>query len=484
MLAPPLCPKTHDKNKRRRAVVAALSVAILALAVGSALTTTTGKDSVTMENYSVEHVPDKIASKLPEQTDGAGLSDTGYRVRTRTLVVDAAKISENDTIEDVYAGTDEESVAKLLYQSESVASVYDFGDPDNYVAYLDVSGDAGKTNRPQDVVFAYDTTKGEMIDSILYDRETGLAYIPKLIFEQDRVKNRPENTCELQAQTLVRYDLAHTAVAYEQDKASDSEGDAPALGEISSSTSVPVTVSTDSSALNKMALVPTVGNQFSIAAVDADDAKNVSLSDIEVDINDGAVSLAGDRNGYELGDNLPSISYDEDTGVVHVFNVSPMQVMNATVTVKAAAAPASSTYAAIATAGEIIDPTDNAYKVGFYGVGNCSGWTDFSGNLARTKTIRRWGAGGSVQQFSDISIAHLSDDTCAYAISIGSCPSALGSRWTADGGRGWKANCVHAYYPNGTADPPSGGYYKVLASDWNAQTVTVNVSVIVWFCLL
>lgn len=334
---PPLCPKTHDKNKRRRAVVAALSVAILALAVGSALTTTTGKDSVTMENYSVEHVPDKIASKLPEQTDGAGLSDTGYRVRTRTLVVDAAKISENDTIEDVYAGTDEESVAKLLYQSESVASVYDFGDPDNYVAYLDVSGDAGKTNRPQDVVFAYDTTKGEMIDSILYDRETGLAYIPKLIFEQDRVKNRPENTCELQAQTLVRYDLAHTAVAYEQDKASDSEGDAPALGEISSSTSVPVTVSTDSSALNKMALVPTVGNQFSIAAVDADDAKNVSLSDIEVDINDGAVSLAGDRNGYELGDNLPSISYDEDTGVVHVFNVSPMQVMNATVTVKAAA---------------------------------------------------------------------------------------------------------------------------------------------------
>lgn len=113
----------------------------------------------TSDDYKVEHVADRIASKIDVSDSGTPLiADTGYRVRTRTLVADAEHVADDATVEDVYGGTDEQVVERILFQSESSSSVYDFGDEDEYVTYIDVTGDNAKTSHPQDIVFAYDTT--------------------------------------------------------------------------------------------------------------------------------------------------------------------------------------------------------------------------------------------------------------------------------------------------------------------------------------
>ena len=423
-------------------------------------------------DYAVEHVTDRIASKLPQLDQPSSLVDTGYRVRTRTLVVDSESVSPEATIEDVYSGSDEEIVSRILYQSESLSSVYDFGDENDYVAYLNASGDNGKTEHPQDVVFAYDTTQGEMIEDIRYDRDSGIAYIPKTFFGNERLKELDDNQSELQAQTLVRCDLGKVQEAYGQDKLADTVGTEAAVGELSAANTIPAEIETESGKASKMAQVPHVGNQFAINITSKDEASSIGIYDINIDINDGAITLSGADDEYIEGSNMPSISYDSSTGDLNVHNVSPMSVMNVQTSISARVTPSMASRAALATAGEIVDPTDNAYSIGFYGQANASGWTT-SDYDATTKTIRRWGPGESVQQFSDITIAHLSDQTCAYVIAIGSCPSALGSSWTANGSTRWKADCVHAYYPNGSANPPSGGYYKVLDADWNNQAVTV-----------
>lgn len=411
----------------------------------------------------------KLASQLQLPPP---ITDTGFRVRTRTLVADASKVLPDATIEDIYSGTDEEVVSRILYQSESVVSVYDYGDDDNYIAYLDTSGDNGKTEHPQDVVFAYDTTQGEVIDCVSYDKETGIAYIPKMFFADDRLIELDDNQSELQAQTLVRSDLNKIQEAYEQDKNADVIGTNESVGELSSANVIPVEIETEIGKASKMAQVPHIGNQFAIKLVDASDSEFIDISKINVSVNDDAIVLNGSRNEYHEGTNMPSLSYDQKTGDLNVHNVSPLSIMNMNVEVSSYVTPSMGARAALATAGEIVDPTDNAYKIGYYGQANASGWTS-SEYDATTKTIQRWGPGQSVQQFSDITMSHLSDQTCAYVIAIGSCPSALGKSWTANAGTKWKADCVHVSYPNGTANPPAGGYYKVLGSDWNNQTVTI-----------
>lgn len=423
-------------------------------------------------DYAVEHVSDRIISKLPQSQQPSSLTDTGYRIRTRTLVADASQVPPDMTIEDVYSGSDEDIISRILYQSESSSTIYDFGDENNYITYLDISGDNGKTEHPQDAVFAYDTTQGEMIDTVRYDRENGIAYVPKTFFDQERLSSLDNNQSELQAQTLVRYDLNRVQEAYDQDKSADVVGTNDSIGAISASNTIPVEINTEAGKASKMAQVPQIGNQFAIKLTDASDADLIDIDDISVNINDGAVELNGSADEYIEGSNMPSMSYNAETGDLNVYNVSPMSVMNMSAEVSAYVVPSMASRAALATAGEIADPTDNAYKIGHYGQANATGKTS-SDYDATTKTIRRWGPGESVQDFSDITISHLSDKTCAYIISVGSCPKALGSSWTANGSTRWKADCVHVYYPNGSANPPSGGYYKVLDADWNNQTVTI-----------
>ena len=427
----------------------------------------------TSDDYKVEHVADRIASKIDVSDSGTPLiADTGYRVRTRTLVADAGHVADDATIEDVYGGTDEQVVERILFQSESSSSVYDFGDEDEYVAYIDVTGDNSKTSHPQDVVFAYDTTQGEMIDSVRYDRENGLAYIPKDLFSSPRMSELDDNQSELQAQALVRYDSSQAKEAYSQDKSADVVGTAGATGEISSANTIPVEIVSDAGRVSKMAQVPLLGNQLAVKLADPDaGADAVDMSNVSVSINDGALVLEGSEDKYALGSNAPSLSYNPETGDLNVHNVAPMTVMNIAVTMSSYIQPSMSGRAALAVAGEIYDPSDLTYSIGHWGQANCRGY-DWAPGSAKSKGIRRHGPGSSVQNFLNITKNDLVDQTCAYAISIGACPPAIGSGWSADGALKWQANCVHASYPSGS-NPPSGGYYKILDADWNNQTVTI-----------
>lgn len=447
----------------------AFIAALMIIGFAAILTRVAFEDFVS-DDYAVERVPDRIAMKLPTAAAQAELSDTGYRMRTRALVVDADKVGEYDKIEDVYSGSNEDKISKFLYQTESMSAIYDFGDDSEYVAYIDVTGDNGSTEHPQDAVFAYDNTDGEAIDVARYDAETGLAYIPKSFFADEKVQELEDEQVELQVQTLVRYDTDKTKTAYQEDKHADVVGDEPSLGETSKQNTIPVKLMTLSGTASKMAQVPFTGTQFAVQVADDDDAESLSASDIKVSINDGALELSGKEDRYVTGSSSPSISYDKETGAVNVHNVSPATVMNLELSVPAYVKPSMAVRSDIAYAGEIVNPTDLVYQIGAFGQANCYG--GFGEYAARTKTIARTAPGGGNWGFNYISLAQLSDRHCAYVISIGNCPSALGADWTANKWQLWQGDCVHAIYPSGD-NPPNGGYWKVLDADWNAQMVSI-----------
>lgn len=463
----------NPAESARKLSVLSAGIAFIAALMVIAFTAVFAKisfDEFFADDYIVEHVTDRIVAKLPKAEGYSTLEDTGHRVRNRSLVVDASKVGEYETIEDVYSGSDEDKISKFLYQSESLSTVYDYGDSDYYVAYLDVSGDNGTTEHPQDAVFARDNVDGEVIGCVNYDAENGLAYIPKSFFESEAVEGLEENQVELLSQTLVRYDYDKVSDAYAEDASADVVGNEPSLGQTSKENVIPVEITTLSGRASKMAQVPLTGTQFSIKVAEGEDSEALSTSNIKVSVNDGALELNGRDNAYEAGSVEPGITYDSNTGSLNVYNVSPISTMNLEISVPEYVKPSMAVRGDISYAGEILNPTDLAYSIGAFGQANCSGRVSSGG--AYTKTIAGHAPTGGNWLFSYITKSDISNSHSAYVISIGNCPTALGSDWSANKWQLWAANCVHAIYPTGS-NPPRGGYWKILDADWNAQMVII-----------
>lgn len=137
-------------------------------------------------------------------SSSAGLTDTGRRMVAKYTIGRADNIPEGTTIEDVYA-SDEQMLDTLLSQYISLVSVYETStESDYYVAFFDTTILNGVGN-VTDCVFAEGNTDGEEVEDIVFDYDTGIAYIPKTCYE-DEDGEAYEHL--VQAQLLVAYDEA------------------------------------------------------------------------------------------------------------------------------------------------------------------------------------------------------------------------------------------------------------------------------------
>lgn len=133
---------------------------------------------------------------------GAGLEDTGQLLYVRYTLADSASVTKGEGIDDVWSDPDHAAEA-VWAQYETVANVYDPGGGDYLVALVDNTRLNG-AGTVLDAAFAEHNTHGEEVDGVVYDRDSGVAYIPRRLYEQDgEARWHP-----LSAQLLVSYDFA------------------------------------------------------------------------------------------------------------------------------------------------------------------------------------------------------------------------------------------------------------------------------------
>lgn len=130
------------------------------------------------------------------------IQDTGQLIYVRYTLADEKSVQDDETLDSIWE--DPERAAQAVWsQAETIANVYDVGLDGYYVAFIDNTklNNAGKV---LDVAFAEHNTHGEEIEGILFDKDTGIAYIPHTIY----ASNESDETFHpLSAQLLLAYDF-------------------------------------------------------------------------------------------------------------------------------------------------------------------------------------------------------------------------------------------------------------------------------------
>lgn len=158
-----------------------------------------------IHNYLLSRKPAVMTRSANSTTDNT-IVDTEHTVAIKYTLADSTKVKDGDTIDSIYSDIDRASET-ILGQYTSTARVYDMGLEDSYVAFLDSTLING-TAKIIDWEFAINDFTGTTVDSIEYDSESGIAYIPKsLYFDGDT-----EKAFAVQAQLLVSYDFSDSKV--------------------------------------------------------------------------------------------------------------------------------------------------------------------------------------------------------------------------------------------------------------------------------
>lgn len=168
-----------------------------------------------VKNYLVQNLDHKMAPQatkkprlfmrvaqalgIAHEEPGASLEDTGQILQVKYTLGWADKLNSEDTLDKIFADPDRAGQT-ICAQYENYANVYDTGSGDNYVAFLDATQLNGAA-KIIDVDFAEDNLDGKRIRQITFDKQTGIAYIPKTLYEKDgKATYRP-----MQAQLLLAY---------------------------------------------------------------------------------------------------------------------------------------------------------------------------------------------------------------------------------------------------------------------------------------
>lgn len=126
------------------------------------------------------------------------LRDSGHRMSVKYTLVDATKTSADATLDSVW-NNPAQACSTIMGQFETVAQLY-HGSADYFVAFLDNT----KLNRAglmSDCIFAKDDLSGTLIKDIIFDKDSGIAYIPKRLFTNDAGQ---EIAFGMQSQLLLR----------------------------------------------------------------------------------------------------------------------------------------------------------------------------------------------------------------------------------------------------------------------------------------
>ena len=207
----------------------------------------------------------------------------GKAIVVKNTMADASAIGEGDGFAEVYAS--EESISStLLGQFESVAQLYDPGsESDYYVAFVDTVGMSG-TARVIDWQAAEFNIMGELIDGVVYDDETGIAYVPKSLYADD-----PAHIVQLQL--LCAYDF-NASPSLVDVRIQNGNGDVTAVSQAASVEVEPMDVT------------------MNIPVATPETASAIDVSEIEVYLNgsEDPMDPAGGEN----------MSYDGATGVLTI----------------------------------------------------------------------------------------------------------------------------------------------------------------------
>ena len=217
----------------------------------------------------------------------------------------AQNLEEGDTISSIMTDIDQ-MAEKFISVGRDYAQIYEVdGNAEYDVAFVAPSSFNGASSAAVDFVAALNGTDGRVVSGVEFDKESGLAYIPKSLLDSDECAERG-----LQVQTLE-----------------------PTAIDDSSDTSFEVTIDNENSGVTAVAKSQTVTAQrfdstieFQVAT--ADTAANLSLSDMEITINDGNVDFApqGESGRQSAG-------YDPETGKVWI-SATPASVASVRVAIK------------------------------------------------------------------------------------------------------------------------------------------------------
>lgn len=293
--------KHGDRGRKALNWLVATTLAVGLIPIGALGTTTKayadesdGTRNAPIGDYLADNLDQALAPKTEDNglltmlrslvgVDRGALDLTGKAIVVKNTMADAASIAEGDGFAEVYA-SEEKISSSLLGQFESVAQLYDPGaDSDYYVAFVDTAGMSG-TARVIDWQAAEFNIMGELIDGVVYDSDTGIAYVPKSFYAED-----PTHIVQLQLLCAYDFDGATSAVDV---RIQNDNGEVTAVAQATSVEVEPMDVTMD------------------IPVATPETAGTIDVSEIEVFLNssEDPMDPAGGEN----------VSYNGKTGVLTI----------------------------------------------------------------------------------------------------------------------------------------------------------------------
>ena len=234
--------------------------------------------------------------------------DTGHTMLVNYTLCRADEVQPDDDYDSIFE-TEEKQRDTLLTSYQTLANIYDIGDDNYWVAFID-STQLNGAARYFDVRFANWNTNGEVVNTIKYDDEAGIAYIPKTEFQNE---DGEEIARALQAQLMLSYDISNT----------------------NQTTPLNVNIVNEKENVSVVAQqetvdVPALDTTVTVPVISQQDASKVSLNNFDVYLGDSEYTLTNF--------NSDTAYYDKETGEL-TFSISGVAHSSVRIVVRKAEQP-------------------------------------------------------------------------------------------------------------------------------------------------
>ena len=151
-------------------------------------TTTNVKNANVEENETIDAVTKQyLESNVNTSYSKVEKMELANIMLVKQTLVDESKLNGLSTIDDIMKS---DNYAELVYATlPTTVSVYNLSDDSDYlVAYVNTMQD-DKNATVLDYIFAKNNNNGEVVDNCIFDKETGIAYIPKSLYINENGEN-------------------------------------------------------------------------------------------------------------------------------------------------------------------------------------------------------------------------------------------------------------------------------------------------------
>lgn len=132
-----------------------------------------------LDPVTAQYIQDNIDSKYANFSK----AELANLLLVKNTLIEADKAADNETIDSLFEREDTGEV--LITTIQTSVALYNTDDnSDYYVGYANTMN-TDKTAKLKDFCFAMNNNNGEVVESAVFDEDTGLAYIPKSLFKGD-----------------------------------------------------------------------------------------------------------------------------------------------------------------------------------------------------------------------------------------------------------------------------------------------------------